>query len=128
MKLTSATQVLEVKIGEAVTTTAPTFEIEAVEVVAATVLPKTSPSTSEKGDFTASYATAAAAPTSGNQKGVTRIVVANIDSVAHTFFLRTNDSSTFTYELPGTTLQPGEFGQYEAGSGWSFFDVSANRK
>jgi hypothetical protein len=128
MKMTATSQTLEVKIGEAVSTVAPTREIEATEVVAATLVLIASPSTLEAGNFTTSYATACAAPGVNNQKGVTRLHFANPDSVAHTFYLRRNTGGTFTYFLAGQQLQPGEFATYEVGHGWAFFDAQGNRK
>ena len=129
MKLLATNQVFEVKLGESVTTTAPTYDIDAAEVVSATLNLITSASTAETGSFTDSYATACAAPGANNQKGITRIHIANVDTIAHTFFLRRNIAgSTFSFFLPGTTLQPGEFAEYEVGQGWTFFDAAGNQK
>ena len=128
MKLTATNQTFEIKMGEALTTTAPTYEIEAIESVSATLKTITDPSTLEKGNFTTSYATACAAPGANDQKGVSRLHFANIDTVAHTFFLRRNSGGSFTFLLPGIMLEAGEFATYEVGGGWRFFDSAGNQK
>src|SRR5262249_52048307 len=108
--------------------TAPTFECESAEVKAASLVLAASPSTREAGDIADTYGTACAAPSADNQKGVSRLVIANVDTIAHTFFLRTNDDGSYTYQLPGTQMEPNEFCTYEVGHGWQFFDAQGNRK
>lgn len=104
MKLISTTQSIEVNLGEVHTTTQPTYQFETCEVLATTLTPISNPSDLRKGSFNDNtwVTNAVTAPAASDQKGVTGATICNIDTVAHTIYVRLNDGGSYTYVLNGS--------------------------
>ncbi len=93
------THIIAVKIGEAVTTTAPTYAIAYVDT-----LETSQASGPSYGSFSATYASALAAPAQA-MRNITSITLCNIDTVSHTFFVNvapTGTPATITAALIST--------------------------
>lgn len=75
------TKIIAVKIGEAVTTTAPTYAVAFMDSQETVWTPGNA-----FGSFTVTYASAVAAPAAGN-RNISSITVCNIDTISHTFFV-----------------------------------------
>lgn len=108
------THIVAVKIGEGVTTTAPTYSI----VYSDSTETSTNPGAAY-GSFTTSYASACAAPAQ-NVRNVSTITVCNIDTVTHTIYVNVAPSGT------PATITAGLVSAYSLSAGFTLTMTSSS--